>query len=104
MDNRLSGGARRQMLPAASLSDPLGLLGRLLALPLDDVPLDLAQDGAVLAPVKVLDDRVGMVVVVQRLARREIEPTAAGASDAGFRVFDYPWDVTIVAIHFWLET
>jgi hypothetical protein len=45
-----------------------------------------------------------MVVVVQRLARAEIEPAAAGVSDAGFAVFDYLRDVAIVAIHFWLET
>src|SRR4051812_21381158 len=65
---------------------------------------DLAQDRAVLAPVEVLDDRVGTDVVVHGLARREIESATAGVSDAPFRVFDYLRDVTIVAIHFWLET
>jgi hypothetical protein len=92
------------MLRAPRLGNPLGLLRRLLPLPLDHVSLDLAKDRCVLAPIEVLDDRVRMVVVVERLAGREIEPAATGASDAGFPVFDYSRDVAIVANHFWLET
>jgi hypothetical protein len=70
------------MLPAPSLGDPLGLFRRLLALPLNDVALDLARNGPVLAPVEVLDYRVRVVVVVERPARREIEPAAARVSEA----------------------
>jgi hypothetical protein len=80
------------------MSDPFGLLGRLLALPFDHVALNLPKDSAVVAPIEVLHDRVRMIVVVERLARREIEPAAAGASDAGFRTFDYSRDGAIVAI------
>jgi hypothetical protein len=85
------------------MSDPFGLLGRLLALPFDHVALNLPKDSAVVAPIEVLHDRVRMIVVVERLARREIEPAAAGVSDAGFPVFDYLRDVAIVAIIFGLK-
>jgi hypothetical protein len=47
---------------------------------------------------------VALVVVVERLARREIESAPSSASDERFLAFDYSRDVTIVAIHFWLET
>ena len=46
---------------------------------------------------------VPLVAVVEGLERQEIEPTAAGSSDAGFPVFDYPRDVAIVSIHVWLN-
>jgi hypothetical protein len=65
------------VVPAPRTRHPFGLSQRLLTLPLDDVPLDLPQDGAVLASVEVLDDRVRMVVVLERLARGEIEPAPA---------------------------
>jgi hypothetical protein len=55
----------------------LRLIGRLLPLPLDHVALDLPQDRAVIAPVEILHDRLRMVVVVERQARREVEPAAA---------------------------
>jgi hypothetical protein len=96
------------VVPPSRGRNPLGLLGRLLLLPLDHVPLDLAEDRPVFAPVEVLDDRVRMVVVVERLARGELVAAAPPRSNRiaipGFPGFDYPRDVTIVAIHFWLET
>jgi hypothetical protein len=75
------------------------MLTRLLPLPFDHMPLDLPQHGAVLAPVEVVDDRVRVIVVVESLARGEIEPAPAPPSDAGICRFDYPRDVSIVAIH-----
>jgi len=87
------------MAPAPRDSNPLGLLRRSLVLPLDHVSLDLPQHCAKFAPVEVFDDPVRVVVVVQRLARREIEPAPTRPSDAGICRFDYPRDVSIVAIH-----
>jgi hypothetical protein len=91
------------MCAAPRLRHPLRLPRRLLALPFDHMPLDFAENRPILSPVEVLDDRVRMIVVVERLARREIEPAAAGVSDAGFPVFDYLRDVAIVAIIFGLK-
>ena len=83
----------------SSRRDPFGLFGSPLLFPLDHVALDPPQHRTVLTPVEVLDDRVRVVVVVKRLAWREIEPAPAGPSDAGICRFDYPRDVSIVAIH-----
>ena len=66
------------MVSAPRLGDPLGLLGRLLTLPVAYVPLNLAQDSSVLAPVEVLEDRVRVVVVVERLAQESADSITRG--------------------------
>ena len=88
-------------------AEPFGLLRSLLLLPLDEVPLDLAEHSAVLAAVELFGDRVGVVVLVEGLARRELDAAAPSRRNRiairRFPGFDYLRYVSIVTIHFWLE-
>jgi hypothetical protein len=88
--------------PAAKLPQPTRP-GLLLLLPLDDVPLDLAQDGGVLGPVEVFDDRVRVRRCSTAPGAGRNRTGAASAIGRGNLRFDYPPDVSIVANHTWLN-
>lgn len=73
-ENRLNRGKRWPVTPHPLTMHPLGLLRRLLALPLASMSLDRAKDGLLPALIEVPDDQFRVLVVVERQLRGGIEP------------------------------